>query len=707
MEQNDSNKRNFIISLKIVLPAAFNLFGLISNRSCGWYVIILVITSIMLVIDIKAKKVNRMGIMLIALIIVFSMGCISYDYYYNSYNKNKLPETVDTYELQLNFKEVEFKYWDDSETKNVLLPISSELDIEYIKLEAFDYDVIIDDTKMDGNTMIVSGVPSGNIGISIKFKGYDQYSANVKFNKKDLEDDKWEKDIYIEKECDYEQYEVSFIDQAGNSFGNSWVDLWVNDDNVNSLRFVTDKSGKIPYTFSCPTNDVMKAVLHIDNEQYEMSVDLKDQSEKITFMCSDAKSPITIQLEEQAEKEAKAEKEDDDNTEQQDAKQQDEQQQDVEQENITPVKMLEEYGDSGFDIIQSASVYEQWDAYCVDSNTKNENKINLDEKSAICIKFSHDNLTEDISGWNIALRNSDGETIVSFQSKFNKEDTYSDIVGLESGTYYLTVDCSNFSDAVYHVQILKSIELDFEVEMNDTILNADSIGELATGEVKTKYGTISRDNDIDYYKFQTNDNGVMALDFRHLNYTDDKTGWIIKLWDSDMNNLYEFESKWINTQKSSPNIGIPKGEYYISVEARSFINENPYSINIVWSADGNWEAEFNDEILNASETVIDRYSYGSTMWDDDVDYYKFQCNSTGVYSISFEHDPVFEDKIAWMIHILDEEGNDILSEDGSIKLSQSLAKKNVTLTKDKTYYIKIESYNNLSTLDYKIKLTPN
>lgn len=649
---------------------------------------IIVCDIITLGLGLYSSKKRGHGMFLICVVVLF-INIVILAVNIRSVDKKQLPEEVDTYEVRLNFEEVEMKFWNDSDSKNVLLPVNSGLDIEYAKIEALDYDVLIEDIRMNGNTMVISGVPSGNIGINIKFKEYDQYAVNAKFNKKDLQDGKWEKDIYIEKECDYGQYNVSVVDKAGNGFANSQVDLWVNDDRENRSNFVTNSSGKIPYVFSCPTDSIMRIILYIDDKQYEMSANLEKETEKVTFVCADAKSPITIQQEALN---------DNKNTEETSESQE------IESELVTPVELLEKQSTSNFDIISSAAILREWDANLTENNYKNEDQISLDEKSAICIEFSHDNLTEDKSGWNINVRNTDGDIVFSFVSRWNKEDTYSPIVGLDSGTYYIDVESTNFSSAKYHIKILKISEIDFESENNNTVLNADSFGELATNEIKTKYGSISDYSDVDYYKFQTNDYGVVAFDFQHLNYTDDQNGWRIKLWDSDMNMLYEFTSAWTNTKTGTPNIGIPKGEYYISVEECSNLNQNLYALNIVWTNNENWEAEPNDEILSATEIKQEKYTYGSTILNSDVDYFKYTCTNTGKYWVSFEHDTDFKDECAWKFLVLDEEGNDVLDEEIGIKLSQGMTRRMVSLTENEVYYIKVTPTSNLSTKDYKIRV---
>lgn len=209
-------------------------------------------------------------------------------------------------------------------------------------------------------------------------------------------------------------------------------------------------------------------------------------------------------------------------------------------------------------------------------------------------------------------------------------------------------------------------------------------------------------NEVNYYSFSLDRSGVVSLDFKHDNYTDDAVSWEISLYDEDSNKLYDFTSNQNKPKTSSCNIGLPEGEYYVKVECYNSYNFNDgeYVLKVNYERSNRWEQEQNDSFQQADFIELNTKYQGTIHDSDDQDYYRIRLDENGKVKISFEHDNFTKDSTSWGITLYDDESNELYtfySDQNEIKAESC----NIGLPAGE-YYVNIyrPSYRDLHRGDY-------
>lgn len=689
MQKDNKNKKSkfsgdaFSIVMSILLTITMNYANLY------WGLIICFILPINIIVALfKDKRITKKNVVItIIIIIICSMLIVVGE---KRSEQNEIPENVERAELQIELSKLVLKYGDEHGIGELTAGISDDLVPEVIKFESYDYDVTINDYKIEDGKLIINQVPVGNCGIELKFQNYDLISEKYKLNKKDLKNGKWIKNIALQEEGDYKNFQIQLVDLKGNFLEEKRCDIYVDGYNDKITDMVTDEYGKIAYKFTCKVDNILYLILHVEEKSLKKMIDLNNNSSLIKITYEDVWSEKTIR-ENEYKQELEQLKEDSINQEQMEM-----------QEN--PKKLLQnETVDTGKLKTEGTLITEWEDALDKDVREKTVDFI-LNENGGVWIEFQHQNLTSDNEAWKIMISDVNGDVQMEFTSFMNKENTVSQFVGLASGKYRVTVvSDSSFSDAPYHVKIFQNIKENYATEPNGETLKSNSFEDMKNNEVQTFYGNLTNYNDVDYYCFELPQKGVIAYDFEHENFTNDYDGWYISIKNSDSEELCYFTISWQETQTGSPNIGLEAGKYYIEIGRYGSLNMEPYALSVVWHESDYWESEFNNTILNADSLIAGYYQHGSLMSRDDVDYYMFQCEKTGTYKWSFEHENLTEDDAQWYIDILDKDSNKvneaIKSNGNETKIGQS-----VYLEQGNTYYIVVSGNFSFSNSDYKFKI---
>ncbi|NLA77313.1 MAG: hypothetical protein GX851_05735, partial [Clostridiales bacterium] len=195
----------------------------------------------------------------------------------------------------------------------------------------------------------------------------------------------------------------------------------------------------------------------------------------------------------------------------------------------------------------------------------------LKEDNEVNLTFAHENLTtERMVGWKIAVYDSSFNEIAEVDSGWTATSVSTGSLGLAKGYYYICVSSMVYSGTDYTLTLTAAPLADWEKEINDTVLQANT---LPTPGFVT--GTLSpRDEgfDKDYYKITVADDGCFTIKFRHENLGEVKGGWNIVLMDKNSVPIHKMISYWNVAEIASPKIGLPAGTYYVRIDSdnRSF-----------------------------------------------------------------------------------------------------------------------------------------
>lgn len=700
MSQNNAQNNNqnnntiikflgFIVGTATILISYFSLFNDKVN-GVSWIILILAGICLLIPANQTFTGIWRVFTNLIALTCI--LLCIAINLKVPKDEANKIPSDIELETLEINLKQQYLKYSDSQGNKQLKGEITETLEIESIRFESYTYDAILDNYKLEGNKLFFYDIPAGDCSIDVKFENYDAISDKVKLYKKDLSDKKWTRELVLQPEGDYKNFNIKIVDKEYRPLTNKQCNIAVSGLTEQIENIVTGNNGEIPYDFTCNADKQLNVIYHADGSDYEKSFNVKDISSTVQICFEEALSEETMAILQYDEERKNIEKK------AADAKQ--------DEMKNNPRFLLDNSDIVSLNIQNKGYVVQSYSDALGEDAWEKQYTFSLAKPEPVWVEFLHDNLTEDSTAWRISISDSDNYVYMEFDSKMNKSKTTSPFVGLKEGTYYVNVrGYSTYCDAKFQMNVLAAKVNNYEREVNNEVLLAHSISNFKDNKILTRYGNLAFYDDVDYYELNLKEPGILAIKFEHENYTDDANGWKIMVKNSDSEVINEMYSNWQNLCTVSPNIGLPAGKYYIQVEASSYYNDGLYALSMVWHKSDYWEMEFNDYVANATDIIPEYTQYGSLLYYDDVDYYKLTCQKSGTYKLSFEHDNFTEDSYAWKILALDENSNSLWEENLYSRLNDIEVSQILDLNEGNIYYFCIESYNNYSNNDYEIKLT--
>lgn len=623
------------------------------------------------------------------LIVIGGIGILQDNHIKGSHS---FPQGTELSELQISFDEMVLQYADSAAVHFMTKDIDDELKPESVKFESHDYDVLVTDYHMEDKKIIFEGVPAGNCLIEIKFENYDLISENIKLNKKDQDDGKWERNFTLQRETDYKNFGIYLLDQEGEPLSGSTCKICIQGAENSIEGVVASENGLLPYKFMCANDQILQVVLYEENGAYEENIYVESVSGDVRLTFSDVFSNATLEKLEYQKKQ----------------KEQKEQAAALKQQEMkaNPRLLLEHADRPKTSITENESVIFEYKDELTEEEREKNWKFTLKNDGPIWVEFAHENLTYDSIAWEIEIVDNMEENYLTFYSDMNKVNTISQFAGLEKGKYSVIVrSYNNFSDAEFDLKI-KSVSMDnFEKEKNDEIISANVITQILDNEMITIHGNIDNFYDRDYYQIDVEQDGVIGMSFCHDNYTDNFQGWKISLINFDSEVLAEFTSNWQTTKTYAPNIGIAAGTYYVLVEQNDNFNDGLYELNMVWHASDYWEKEFNDEISSARNYLVEGFGCcGSIMSMDDNDYYIFQCERTGTYKVTFEHENLTDEYRSWVISVLNRDSEELWEDPLYSCVNQVKVERDVPLKEGEVYYILVDRYDYLQNSDYTITL---
>lgn len=218
--------------------------------------------------------------------------------------------------------------------------------------------------------------------------------------------------------------------------------------------------------------------------------------------------------------------------------------------------------------------------------------------------------------------------------------------------------------------------------------------------VNTSYsGQLNEWNDVRQYQFTLSKAGVVSISFSHKNLLDTGRYWVARIFNEDTNSVVQLDSSGTDTSKTSTEVGLPAGLYYVQIESdASYRNHDwdwknhntaTYTFKLNYTVSSTWEKEENESYEEANEVSLNTSYKGAIQFWDDEDYYKFTLSNAGKVSISFSHKNLMDTGRYWVVRIfntkteeevqLDSSGTDTSKKSAEVGLPAG------------TYYLRIES----------------
>ena len=268
----------------------------------------------------------------------------------------------------------------------------------------------------------------------------------------------------------------------------------------------------------------------------------------------------------------------------------------------------------------------------------------------IVINLQHSKVT----GWQnkaiyaVTVCDTSGNSIYEMTSKAEDEATDSIKLGLSAGKYYIKVAGQNaYYGGNYVIKTTFKACSTWEHESNDTYDTANTAvsGTTYSGDIRTY-------SDVDYFKTSLSANGYINVKLTHPVVSGQETTnmfvlSVIRKVDKDQyTEVYTTKIRGGDTSISTPNLGLPKGEYYIKIAGTgnttgTLLSGTSYPVNydvcIIAKTASDREVESNDSAATANTVKNGKTYYGSTSSSSDKDYYKIKMSKAGYLQIKFGH----------------------------------------------------------------------
>ncbi|MDQ0226823.1 cell wall-binding repeat-containing protein [Metabacillus niabensis] len=160
-----------------------------------------------------------------------------------------------------------------------------------------------------------------------------------------------------------------------------------------------------------------------------------------------------------------------------------------------------------------------------------------------------------------------------------------------------------------------------EVEQNNSVSTA-----MAIQLSNTYTGTVNDQDEYDFFKVSTTDNGFLNINFTANGSGNDNNHYIVTLMDANQTKIMAFRDNDI----AKPSMGIKKGTYYIKIEYTGYYDApTNYSFTTSLTKNATSELEGNNTISLAQTMQIGKKYTGYLTNTDTKDIYKFTMSQDG------------------------------------------------------------------------------
>ena len=268
----------------------------------------------------------------------------------------------------------------------------------------------------------------------------------------------------------------------------------------------------------------------------------------------------------------------------------------------------------------------------------------------IVVNLQHSKVTgrQNTAIYAVTVRDVSGNAIYEMTSKAQEESSDSIKLGLTAGKYFVKVASQNaYYGGNYVIKTKFKACSTWEKESNDTYDTANTAvsGITYSGDIRTY-------SDVDYFKTTFSANGYINVKLTHPVVSGQETTnmyvlSVIRKVDKDQyTEVYTTNIRGGDTSVSTPNLGLPKGEYYVKIagtgnSAGTLLSGTSYPVNydvcINAKTAGNREVESNDSAATANSVKNGKTCYGSISSSSDKDYYKIKMSKAGYLQVKFGH----------------------------------------------------------------------
>ncbi len=262
------------------------------------------------------------------------------------------------------------------------------------------------------------------------------------------------------------------------------------------------------------------------------------------------------------------------------------------------------------------------------------------------------------------------------------------------------------SAGVAYAETAKTIK---ETESNNAFTSADAIEFGADVE-----GSLANGEDVDWFKFTSNDGGTIAVSFAHpkteSSYSYFTVSLIRLVGETGKEETVEITSadvRGIDDTVSLARCALTKGTYYIKVESGAVSASDTYTLNVTIDTNQLSERELNDTAAEATALQLSTSASGDAEAKDfvyigaagtanDVDYFTFSAPARGYVYVYLYNSPIDNNPIDYKVSLCSfKEGTSAGDpEELGYFVSNAGTQTNVSPSygvESRTYFVKIEA----------------
>ena len=216
------------------------------------------------------------------------------------------------------------------------------------------------------------------------------------------------------------------------------------------------------------------------------------------------------------------------------------------------------------------------------NDSKDWYKFTINQDGYVWIDFTHDYGAAEHQIYLYSYDGTNKERHMYFYVDDTQQKDSSAKQGLSAGTYYILVERYGSYTTNYSLKVNFKAANDWEKEFNDTIVTANTI---SAG--KTVFGSTHSEDSKDWYKFTTNRDGYVWIDFTHDYGTAEHQIYLYSYDGTNKERQMYFYVDDTQQKDSSAKQGLSAGTYYILVERYgSYITNYSLKVNFSTSSGG-------------------------------------------------------------------------------------------------------------------------
>lgn len=287
MENGHNNQRNYVVICVDVLALITATFGAILTRYKVSMLVLGIVTCLIL-IALLAKDFGIGGavIGIVISIVLMALMIMQVSEAPVEEFSDKITEDTKIGILELQTKELIMGYSDLNGNNKITTDININEDIcKSIVLKSLDYDVVLEEYKVQDGKLVFPNIPVGTYELRIQLDGFSLYSGTIKLKESELEEDVWNETICLQSDNDYKEFQIIITDKEGESLKGQKCDFNILNTEYLVKDIVSDDEGKLPYTFNLPSNLEFQVTLFYDEETYTNK-----------YLTSEVENPLKIQF---------------------------------------------------------------------------------------------------------------------------------------------------------------------------------------------------------------------------------------------------------------------------------------------------------------------------------------------------------------------------------------------------------------------------